>query len=462
MSTATRVPETHQLEGDDALNALRRTGWGRLAKDSFLRFRAADGFSHSRALAFQITFTLLPAIIAVVGLATILHAAKFRDILRQTVTRLAPGPAGDIVVAAFKQGERTVGGGARAALLFGAVATLVSAATAMGQVERGANRIYGVEQDRPPLKKYGVGVLLACTTGLLMTLAFVLIVAGADIAKATKLSGVAWEVARWPLSILFLVIAVALLFKAVPKRRQPAASWLAVGSALSVLLWFAFTGLLALSWPEHDLRADLRPTGRDDRHPRLGAADLAGSLPRPGVRGPTRGGPGRRPRPRHRAADHQPRPGTSPAGGPPLSGRQPPERGSGRAGQLFNGGNDQSLPPTGPRLGLATDNGIGERAVQVALGFRVIVSTDGFVEAYGKLGGLDDEEVVEVGAPRSSRCCTSPAHLPPPGRLPAGPTRRQAGKQARLEEAKVAPKQTAKRTRTKLAGDPTCARVRPA
>jgi hypothetical protein len=74
MSTATRVPETHDLEGDDALNALRRTGWGRLAKDSFQRFRSADGFSHSRALAFQITFTLLPATIAVVGLATILHA----------------------------------------------------------------------------------------------------------------------------------------------------------------------------------------------------------------------------------------------------------------------------------------------------------------------------------------------------------------------------------------------------
>jgi len=246
MSTATRVPETYQLEGDDALETLRRTGWGRLAKDSFQRFRTADGFSHSRALAFQITFTLLPATIAVVGLATILHAAKFRDILRQTVTRLAPGPAGDIIVTAIKQGERTVGGGARAALLFGAVATLISAATAMGQVERGANRIYGVEQDRPTLHKYGVGLLLACTTGLLMVLAFVLIVAGADIAKATKFSGVAWEVLRWPLSILFLVIAVALLFKAAPKRRQPAASWLAVGSAMAVLLWFAFTGLLAL------------------------------------------------------------------------------------------------------------------------------------------------------------------------------------------------------------------------
>jgi hypothetical protein len=28
MSTATRVPETHELEGDDALETLRRTGWG--------------------------------------------------------------------------------------------------------------------------------------------------------------------------------------------------------------------------------------------------------------------------------------------------------------------------------------------------------------------------------------------------------------------------------------------------
>jgi uncharacterized BrkB/YihY/UPF0761 family membrane protein len=89
MRTATPVPETHELDGDDARKTLRRTGWGRLAKDSFQRFRATDdGFSHTRAVAFQITFTLLPAIIAVVGLATILHAAKFRDTLRHTVTRL--------------------------------------------------------------------------------------------------------------------------------------------------------------------------------------------------------------------------------------------------------------------------------------------------------------------------------------------------------------------------------------
>jgi YihY family inner membrane protein len=249
MSTATLVPETYGLEGDDALETLRRTGWARLAKDSFRRFRYGDGFSHCRALAFQITLTLLPAIIATVGLATMLHVERFREVLRQTVSRLAPGPAGDVVLVAFRHGERAAAGGARVALVFGLLTALVSATTAMGQVERGANRVYGVERDRPTLRKYSVGFALACTAGLAIVLALALIVAGEDIAKATKVSGTlqdVWGVLRWPAALVLLVVAVALLFRASPRRRQPAASWLAAGSALSVVLGLGFTWLLSL------------------------------------------------------------------------------------------------------------------------------------------------------------------------------------------------------------------------
>jgi YihY family inner membrane protein len=249
MSTASRVPETYDLEGDDALETLRRTGWGQLARDCFLRFRYADGFSHARALAFQIALTLPPALIAAVGLATLLHAEHFRDILRRTATRLAPGPAGDVIATAVQHGQRAVGGGGRAALVFGLLAALVSAATAMGQVERGANRIYGVERDRPSLRKYTVGFLLACSAGLAMVVGLVLVVTGEDIARAIGFSGSVeslWGALRWPVAAALLVVGVAVLFRASPRRRQPAASWLAVGSAVSVLLGFAFTWLLSL------------------------------------------------------------------------------------------------------------------------------------------------------------------------------------------------------------------------
>jgi YihY family inner membrane protein len=249
MSTATSVPETYELEGDDALRTLRLTGWGKLAKDSFQRFRAADGFSHARALAFQVTLALLPAVIATVGLATSLQASRFRQVVVQTVDRVAPGPAGQLITEAVEQGAKSATRGGLAALVLGALAALASATVAMGQIERGANRLYGVERDRPTTKKYWNGFLLTCSAGVLVLLAFVLIVAGSDVARATQLSGVVrglWAVLRWPLSIGFAVVAFAVLFREAPRRHQPSWSWLAVGSGMAVLLWFVFTGLLAL------------------------------------------------------------------------------------------------------------------------------------------------------------------------------------------------------------------------
>ena len=50
--------------------------------------------------------------------------------------------------------------------------------TAMGQVERGANRIYGIERDRPSARKYGHAVVMVLTVGLSTMVGFLLIVAG--------------------------------------------------------------------------------------------------------------------------------------------------------------------------------------------------------------------------------------------------------------------------------------------
>ena len=46
------------------------------------------------------------------------------------------------------------------------LAAMVAAAGAMGQIERGANRIYGVERDRPTVRKYLVATGLALTAGV--------------------------------------------------------------------------------------------------------------------------------------------------------------------------------------------------------------------------------------------------------------------------------------------------------
>jgi YihY family inner membrane protein len=133
--------------------------------------------------------------------------------------------------------------------LLGTVATLAAATTAMGQVERGANRVYGIEQDRPTVDKYRHGLILACSAGVLIALALTFLVAGTTLARALGLEdalGTVFNLLRWPIGIALAVAAFALLFQRAPKRHQPDVTWLAFGSGLAVVLWLIFTGLLAL------------------------------------------------------------------------------------------------------------------------------------------------------------------------------------------------------------------------
>lgn len=253
MSTAASVPITSELdlEGDDALATAREVGGAPLLQRSFMRFRLADGFSHSRALAFQFILTLLPGLIAVVGFANVLGQETFTRVLTQTTEDIAPGPAGQVLTQAFEQGDP--GRSGTTAFLLGLLAAMVAAAGAMGQIERGSNRIYGVERDRPTVRKYLVATGLAVTAGAAVVAAFVLIVFGSALGDAigsakgwSATLETAWSIVRWPLGAGLVASAVAMLFKISPQRHQPGWSWLALGSSLAVLLWFAFTGLLAL------------------------------------------------------------------------------------------------------------------------------------------------------------------------------------------------------------------------
>ena len=251
MTTATRIPRTHgELEGDEAFETLRSAGRRRLVEDTITRFRAADGFSHSRALAFQFTLTLLPALIAIVGLAAALDQDDFTNAVKAMIDSLAPGAVGDLLTDALRQGSTAASKeSGETALIGGFIAAAIAGTTAMAQIERGSNRIYGVERDRPFLRKYTTALVLALTAGTFGLLSIVVLVGGSAIADAVGWSegfDSVWSVVRWPLGVLLVGASVSLLFEWAPRRVQPEPSWLAFGAGVSVILWLAFMGVLSL------------------------------------------------------------------------------------------------------------------------------------------------------------------------------------------------------------------------
>jgi YihY family inner membrane protein len=258
MSTATRVPETRTMRGeelsaDDAWTTLRRYGGWRLVRDSFLRFRYGDGFTSARALGLQLCLAIIPMVIALVGLAATVHQANAAKVLVLTLQRLVPGKGADSLDETLRAGVQPGGTGGRLALVLGLVAALVALTTAMGQIERGTNRIYGIERDRPTPRKYAVAFGNAITAGISALLGFVILVAGgAAVESAARVYGWSdgtqqvWGVLRWPLGVLLAMVSITALLRHAPRRCQPGYSWLAVGAAVGLALWVAFSLLLAL------------------------------------------------------------------------------------------------------------------------------------------------------------------------------------------------------------------------
>jgi YihY family inner membrane protein len=257
VSSVEPVPETTDMSGDDlsaddAWLALKRYGRWPLVRDAFVRFRYGDGFSHSRAFAFQLCLAIVPFMIALSGLASDLGAKTGGEVVADTVIALTPGASEPLVRDLLEDGHHTHDAG-RLALVLGLITGLIALMTAMAQIERGANRIYGVERDRPALKKYLTAAILALSAGLPALFGFLLLVAGRPFGESAERhwgwegeTRVAWDVVRWPLSVVLIVVAVGLLFRHSPRRRQPGLSWLLFGAVVATVLWWLASALLAL------------------------------------------------------------------------------------------------------------------------------------------------------------------------------------------------------------------------
>jgi len=248
VSTAALVPETRDLSGDDAWATLKRTGRRRLLIDGFLRMRVADGFSHARSLAFMTALAAVQGVIALVGLAGVVGGSGFSSVVAATVRAAVPGPAGQALTAAVAHAHATGAQHRWPALVFGTIGTVITATTAFGQLERALNRLYGVEQDRPTIQKYGRALVLALTAGSAGALAFVCLALGKDLlvhATGGTLSTL-WNGGRWALGTVLIGVAVTAMLRACPRRCQPRFSWLAFGAGISVVSTLVVT--VALGW----------------------------------------------------------------------------------------------------------------------------------------------------------------------------------------------------------------------
>ncbi len=223
-----------KLGGLSALQLGKRT-WAEMNKD--------DVFGRSAELAYYFFLAVFPALFFVVSIFGIIAHGnpKFQQQLMTYMGSMMPGQASGLMKQTLQQIIQASSG---TKLSLGLLAALWTASGGMSSMMDVLNITYDVDEGRPFWKKRLVAIALTIAVSLLVIVAIILILYGGDIANMVfgkvglgSVFNMVWKVVQWPVAILCVVVAFAIVYYAAPDVKQPAWHWVSPGAVVGVGLW---------------------------------------------------------------------------------------------------------------------------------------------------------------------------------------------------------------------------------
>jgi membrane protein len=251
LSTATS-PERRQAgavpHGPERLGGRE---WIDVFKRTFKQFMADDCMGLAQQVAYSSLLAFLPTVILVIGLLGLFGSGAF-DSLKSFVATGAPRGVIKMIDLAQKDAAHNKSGSA-IAFVVGTFGAIWAASGAMGSVMKAVNRAYERMETRPFWKVRAIAILLVVANGLVLAGVFLLLVFGGSlgdaIARKTPLGGgfkVFWNIARWPIVFVAILLFFALVYYLAPNKEQRSWKWITPGSFVGSVMWLVLSGLFAL------------------------------------------------------------------------------------------------------------------------------------------------------------------------------------------------------------------------
>jgi len=139
------------------------------------------------------------------------------------------------------------------ALVFGIVLAIWSASGYVGAFGRAMNRIYEIDEGRPFWKLRPTLLVVTLITVILVTASLVLLVVSGPVADAIgealglgETVTTVWNIVKWPVLLLIVVMIIAILYYATPNAKQPKFRWISIGALLAIVVLGLATTAFAL------------------------------------------------------------------------------------------------------------------------------------------------------------------------------------------------------------------------
>lgn len=222
--------------------ALDKPSWWGVLKRTIREFQEDRLTDWAAVLTYFGILSIFPALLALVSILGLFGSRATQPLL-DNVSTLAPGPVRDILDQSLRNLEQSQGGAGVFAIIGIAIA-IWSASGYIAAFMRASNAVYDIPEGRPIWKVLPLRVAVTLVLVVLLAISAVIVVFTGGLAeRAGQVLGVGdagvtvWNIAKWPILLLAVVLMLAILYWAAPNVRHPGFRWITPGSAVAVLLW---------------------------------------------------------------------------------------------------------------------------------------------------------------------------------------------------------------------------------
>jgi len=203
-----------------------------------------DMSSYAAALAYRALFAIVPFLALLVALPWFLGIGSFFIELLTEQTSSAPqGPIAGVVGEWIKQGQYHSQSGWLAIGIVIISLSVWSVSSGIRTLTKALNAAYDVEENRPSWKRYGLSFFYALGLATMVLFASALLLIGpALVERVVGLVGLdemfvsVWTWLRLPVALVLLMLAVSILYWAIPNVNQPY-RLITPGAVLAVIVW---------------------------------------------------------------------------------------------------------------------------------------------------------------------------------------------------------------------------------
>nr|WP_205861594.1 YihY/virulence factor BrkB family protein [Planosporangium flavigriseum] len=231
---------------------LTKPSWKGVLKRTLKQFQTDNLTDWAAALTYYGILSLFPGLLALAsGLGMLSKNAPGTVI--KAIQQFLPPQAQPVIGPAIEKALQNASAGAGIFAIVGLLGALWSASGYIGAFMRAANAIYDVPEGRPFWKTLPLRLGLTILIGALLVVSALAVVLTGKLAEVVgrllhvgNTAILVWNIAKWPVVLVLISLAFALLYYLAPNARHTGFRWITPGGVLAVVVWVIASGAFAL------------------------------------------------------------------------------------------------------------------------------------------------------------------------------------------------------------------------